>query len=353
MDDTGISWAKAGMPRGSSWNPTYGCAVCSPGCKNCYAMRIAGRFSFPGAPYEGLVTIGKNKKAVWNGQGFLKPEALLIPLKWRSPRGVFVDSMSDLFFEPILDEEIGACFGVMAAARQHRYLILTKRARRMRQWYEWYAKRVETAAEEWSGRDCAVSLHDAVDECGALEAWDLTKAALDGYVSIEHSVWNADVMNRGDADPFPFPHVWQGVSVYDKKHGLPRIDELREVDVAVRWLSIEPLLEDLGTINLAGIHWVVIGCESGPRARVCKPEWIRNIIAQCKEAGVPVWLKQLEHTPGKFIPVDALGRKCSATLEVGADTGSKTKARGPAGGQIVELPYLDGVQYAEFPKVAA
>lgn len=329
--DTGISWAKLGLDRGSTWNPTYGCAVCSPGCKNCYAMRMAGRFSFPGAPYEGLVTIGKNKKAVWNGKGFLQPEALQQPLRWREPRGIFVDSMSDLFFEPITNEEIAACFGVMAAARQHRYLALTKRADRMWDWFMWAAqKKLPLITIPYSPRlVCHVEADKIINPDPDHKVRELGTVA-------EPRMW-------------PLPHVWVGVSVDTRKHGLPRIEKLRGIPAAVRVLSIEPLLEDLGELDLTGIHWVIIGCESGDGARVCNPQWVRNIIRQCRQQGVPIWLKQLEHTPGKFISHNARGEKCSATLEVGADTGSKTKQRGPAGGQIVELPYLDGVQYAEWP----
>lgn len=321
MNETPISWTAGADGRpGSTWNPTDGCEVCSPGCKNCYAMRMAGRFSGPGKPYEGLVTFGKNGKAVWNGVGLLNIKALHRPLHWKRPRKVFVDSMSDLFFEPINDVEIAATFGVMALAPQHTYLVLTKRGARMNRWYH----------------DVANSTRPA--EYCVLES--MRKLDTKPYLRAVHQLADEELTRN----TWPLPNVWQGVSVDTRKHGLPRIDELRDIDAAVRWLSIEPLLEDLGELDLRGIHWVVLGCESGPGSRECKVEWIRSIIEQCKAAGIPVFVKQLEHTPGKFIS--------ATTLEVGADVGSHTKGPGPCGGRIVELPYLDGVQYAQFPKEA-
>src|ERR1043165_3607442 len=159
MDKTAISWTQSDDGKaGATWNPTKGCECCSPGCANCYAMRIAGRFSGPGKPFEGLVTIGKNKRAIWNGEGGIDRKALCKPLRWRAPRRVFVDSMSDLFFERFTDDEIEEVFTVMALAPRHTFQILTKRGQRMRRWFHRgnspveIERRIKSRAWEWLGR---------------------------------------------------------------------------------------------------------------------------------------------------------------------------------------------------------
>ena len=169
-------------------------------------------------------------------QGFdfrLVPEKLCEPLRWTKPKTVFVNSMSDLFQDAVQDEYIIAVARVMDMANWHTYQVLTKRAERLRE----------------------------------LLATQLRFAA--------HA-----------------PHIWWGVSVEDKRYGLPRIEHLRETPAQVRFLSIEPLLEDLGPINLQGIHWVIVGGESGLGARPMKKSWAKTIREQCKSAGVPFFFKQ-------------------------------------------------------------
>jgi len=169
-------------------------------------------------------------------QGFdlrLVPEKLAEPLRWTRPRMVFVNSMSDLFHPDVPDAYIAACAGVMETANWHTYQVLTKRSRRLR---------------------------DLL--CGRL---------------------------RSAGEP---PHVWWGVSVENRRHGLPRIEHLRAAPAAVRFLSIEPLLEDLGRINLKGINWVIVGGESGAGARPMKREWVAGIRDQCRGARVPFFFKQ-------------------------------------------------------------
>lgn len=327
MDRTPISWTQSDDGKaGATWNPTDGCAVCSPGCKNCYAMRIAGRFSGPGKPYEGLVTFGKNKKAVWNGTGKLNTRALTKPLHWRAPRRVFVNSMSDLFFERFTNEEIAAVFGVMAASSRHTYQILTKRARRMREWFAW----IDSTADI-NGTMHVEAGHHIADDVGDDEA---EYEEDDPAIVLGHEICDAE---------WPLSNVWMGVSVDDRKHGLPRIDELREVPAAVRFLSIEPLLEDLGRLDLRGIHWVIAGCESGVGARECKVDWLRSIRDQCADAGVAFFLKQAVDTWTPDDQVEPTG--------IYAGDGSDRKGRG-FGGKVIELPYLDGVQHKAFPEVS-
>jgi len=215
-DRSQIEWTDA------TWNPVRGCKKVSPGCKHCYAETFAERWrGVPGHPYE---------------QGFdvrLVPEKIGEPLRWKRPRQIFVNSMSDLFQDDVPVEFIHRVFQVMSAADWHVFQVLTKRARRM---------------------------------------LDVTQAL-------------PDTIARQ-------PHVWLGVSVEDRKHGVPRIEVLREVPAAVRFLSIEPLLEDLGRLDLGGIHWVIVGGESGPGARPMKEAWVESIRVQCLEQGVPFFFKQ-------------------------------------------------------------
>ena len=169
-------------------------------------------------------------------QGFdlrLVPEKLAEPLTWTKPKTIFVNSMSDLFHKDISDEYIQAVTKVMELGNWHTYQVLTKRSERMLEMLSGKLKQV---------------------------------AAL--------------------------PHIWWGVSVENKKHGLPRIDHLRQAPAAVRFLSIEPLLEDLGPINLEGISWVICGGESGAGARPMEEEWVKSIRKQCRQAKVPFFFKQ-------------------------------------------------------------
>jgi protein gp37 len=169
-------------------------------------------------------------------QGFdlrLVPEKLTEPLRWSRPRMVFVNSMSDLFHEDVREDYIETVVRVMERADWHTFQVLTKRSQRMR---------------------------------------DLLQSRLRSAASL--------------------PHVWWGVSVENRRHGLPRIEHLRAAPAKVRFLSIEPLLEDLGTLDLRDIDWVIVGGESGARARPMQEAWVRSIRDQCHQAGVPFFFKQ-------------------------------------------------------------
>jgi protein gp37 len=215
-EHSSIEWTDA------TWNPVRGCTKISPGCKHCYAETFAERFrGVPGHPYE---------------RGFdlrLVPEKLAEPLRWLSPKMIFVNSMSDLFHDGVPDEYIEAVARVMVKANWHTYQVLTKRSDRMR---ELLHTRLRFAAEA--------------------------------------------------------AHIWWGVSVENRKHGLPRLRDLRSTSASVKFLSIEPLLEGIGTIELDGIHWVIVGGESGHGARPLKKEWVTSIRDQCNEAGIPFFFKQ-------------------------------------------------------------
>jgi protein gp37 len=211
-----IEWTDA------TWNPVRGCSKISPGCKHCYAERFAERFrGVSGHPFE---------------QGFdlrLVHEKLADPLRWKSPKMIFVNSMSDLFHTGVPQSFISNVVSVMRLARWHTYQVLTKRSERL--------------LDLLSG-----SLREAAND----------------------------------------RHIWWGVSVEDRKHGLRRIADLQAAPAAVRFLSIEPLLEDLGTLQLDGIAWVIVGGESGPGARPMREEWVLSIREQCRRANIPFFFKQ-------------------------------------------------------------
>ena len=215
-DKTAIEWTDA------TWNPVRGCTKISDGCKHCYAETFAERFrGVKGHPYQ---------------QGFdlrLVPEKLTEPLKWRTPRMIFVNSMSDLFHEGVPDDYILAVAEVMVAANWHTYQVLTKRSGRLRK---------------------------------------LLATTLDSAARAKH--------------------IWWGVSVENKKYGLPRIQDLRSVAASVRFLSVEPLLEEIGEFSLDGINWMIVGGESGHGARPMKKEWVLSLRDQCRCARVPFFFKQ-------------------------------------------------------------
>ncbi len=224
MATTKIEWTRGeDGAAGMSWNPVRGCTRISPGCTHCYAETFAERFrGVPGHPYE---------------QGFelrLVPEKLHEPLRWRKPRRVFVNSMSDLFHKDVPDDYIVDVVRVMVRADWHIYHVLTKRSERMR---------------------------------------DLLQTKLRPYADL--------------------PHIWWGVSVEDRRYGLPRIDHLRAAPARVRFLSVEPLLEELGPLDLDGIAWVILGGESGHGARPLDLDWVRSVRDQCRRAGVAFFFKQM------------------------------------------------------------
>lgn len=239
-DKTGIEWTKGG----ATWNPVTGCTKVSPGCKFCYAERDWGRLAAPRL-------FGSGKSNVYTGRDFTDvrchPERLDQPLRWQKPRHVFVNSMADLFHESVPFEFIDEVFSTMARATRHVFQVLTKRHQRMLEYFDY--RRSMTGP--------------------------------DGYVD-----WG-----WGETR-WPLPNVWMGVSVEDREYGLPRIEALRRVPAVVRFLSIEPLLEDVGTLDLTGIQWVIVGGESGPRARGMHPDWVRSVRDQCVAAGVPLFFKQ-------------------------------------------------------------
>ncbi len=201
----------------STWNPVTGCTKISPGCKHCYAERMAKR----------LQAMGQRNYA----NGFeltLQEQMLELPLRWKKPQRIFVNSMSDLFHDEVPLDYIQRVFDVMRRAHWHQFQILTKRAERL--------------------------------------------LTLDQYIE-----WPVN--------------VWMGVSVESKAY-LSRVDSLRATNAAIKFLSVEPLLEDLGTFNLTGLDWVILGGESGPGARPMDESWATNLRELCLRSHVPFFFKQ-------------------------------------------------------------
>jgi len=266
--DSKIEWTRGddGTP-GATWNPTRGCSRVSSGCKNCYAERVAARFSGHGQPYAGLAT---RSPARWTGEVRLVPEMLGAPLRWK-PRRIFVNSMSDMFHEVLSDEEIAAVFGVMAAAPQHTFQILTKRPERMRRWFESYIPLDSLPL---------AALHEAYRRLGR------DKPFLDAHTA------------------YPLPNVWLGCSVEDQATADARIPLLLQTPAAVRFVSYEPALAAVdfrtalfGQGDGTGIDWLIVGGESGPGARPFDLAWARSAVTQCRATGTPVFVKQLGADP--------------------------------------------------------
>jgi len=261
MTETTIEWTRGpdGEP-GKSWNALRGCSLASDECQHCYAQSIARRFSGPGQPFEGLI----NKHGKWNGVMRQAPEHTLYqPLSWRKPTRVFVNSMTDLFHENAEEWWIDRIFAVMALCPQHTFIVLTKRADRMRQYFE------------------GDQLEARIDCC----KWGIIEERVDPLNR------RTNDLRAVASDEWPLPNVILGVSV-GRREFLSRIDDLRETPAALRMVSFEPLLEDLGAIDLRGIHWAVAGSESGHGARPCELDWVRAMRDQCVSARVAFFWKQ-------------------------------------------------------------
>lgn len=217
-----IEWTDA------TWNPVAGCSIISPGCTNCYAMRMAARLHAMGQPKYSDLTRKSGRRYIWTGRVRLDWSSLDVPRGWRRGRRIFVNSMSDLFHEDVPFEFIEAVFNVMKETPQHTYQVLTKRAERL--------------------------------------------AELSGEL------------------PWP-KNVWMGVSV-ESEEFTSRIDFLRQSPAKVRFLSLEPLLGPMPSLDLRDINWIIVGGESGPGARPMEPAWVRNLRDQSLASGIPFHFKQ-------------------------------------------------------------
>ena len=316
-DGTGIEWAD------STWQPITGCSVVSPGCTNCYAMRLAGT-RLRNHPSRRGLTRDSKAGPVWNGTVWFNEQWLDQPLRWRRPRRIFVCAHGDLFAEAVPDEWIDRVFAVMALAPQHTFLVLTKRAARMRAYFDGCTMPPvdlplrEPWRTQWRRRD---QVARAIGEIATGRFSDLT----------------------GKVRQLPLPNVMLGVSVEDQARADERIPDLLATPAAKRFISAEPLLgpvdltrvgyhkrpiEDRpsprgdgvqefwidalcgttttwepfrrggwGGLAPAKLDWVIVGGESGAGARPINIEWASSLIAQCRSAGVACFVKQLGGRP--------------------------------------------------------
>jgi protein gp37 len=224
MAASDIEWTEA------TWNPIAGCAVLSPGCTNCYAMRMAARLQAMGVAKYAGTTRKSGKRHVWTGRVNVDMKALTAPLTWKRPQRIFVNSMSDLFQDKVDEAFIRQVWRVMEQASRHSFQVLTKRPERM-----------------------------------------------------------LDIVSKPN---FPtLANVWLGTSVESEDY-LSRIDLLRRVPARVRFVSFEPLLGPIINPDLAGIHWAIVGGESGPRARPMQEWWVEQLHDSCQQQGVVFFFKQ-------------------------------------------------------------
>jgi protein gp37 len=263
MGKTKIDWAT------DVWNPAAGCTRISEGCRHCYAERMAGRFSDPGYWGRGFVT-RTPEGGRWTGVVALVEKKLDLPLRWRKPRSIFVNSTFDLFHPALSDAARDRIFGVMAVAWWHKHIVLTKRSGNMLRYMcdPGTPRRIDACALEWVGPN--------------------------------------DV--RHITDQWPFPNIWLGVSAEDQAAADEHIPDLLATPAAVRFVSCEPML---GPIDLhdkvcrvtgsssscpacfGALDWVICGPETGPKRRDCDTAWVRSLRDQCAASSVPFFLKAL------------------------------------------------------------
>lgn len=342
---TEISWTHVPGYKGETWNPIVGCSKVSPACEHCYAERMAVRLAANPATSYYSDTI-KNGK--WSGRTVFVETLLSKPLKWKKPRAIFVGSMTDIFHETVEDEWLDRIFAVAAAAPQHIFIILTKRAERMAQYFSEWKKtyQEDRAGEHFYGQDIKINNRaEAVAEHslslgGATVEWKSPEQA--AYVD------------------WPLPNVWIGVTAEDQDQASQRIPWLLKSPAAKRVVSCEPLLGKIrldfldtndeddplayydalrgryyngsGHINIEKLDWVICGGESGPAARVLDIGNVRNLRDQCVETGVPYFFKQWGETAPYF--TDA-AKKNFRMVKVGKK----------AAGRL-----LDGREYNDFPR---
>jgi len=321
--NTGISWTD------ETWNPVAGCSLVSPGCTHCYAMKAAWRMQHnPNSAVQGKYA-DTAKLAdgvpVWTGNVRLWQPALLEPLGWSNPALVFANSMSDLFHAGLLDRDIAQVWAVMALTPQHEYQVLTKRTERMRDWLN----------------------HPATPD---LVREEIARIDPEG----RHRTW-------------PLENVWVGTSVEDQVRANERIPLLLECNAAVRFISAEPLL---GAVDLAaavqsvlansagsnttqdvlaGLHWVIVGGESGRKARPMHIDWARSLRDECGILGIPFFFKQIGEWSWNDLGYDA--------EQIGVMTDGRRVAAGSLGslrmhkvGKEAAGDLLDEVRYAAFPR---
>jgi protein gp37 len=350
-DKTGIEWTDA------TWNPVRGCSRVSEGCRNCYAERVAARFSGPGQPYEGLADRDR-AGSKWTGRVHLVESALLQPVRWTKPRRIFVNSMSDLFHESLTDGEILRVLMIIWGAPRHTFQVLTKRPERMRAWFR-----------AWN------DVEEADPEPKLARGPEATRAA---HTSGRARIFASMLESMGTPPPGaayptydwaggprwwgtqPAHNLWLGVSIEHQAAAEDRIPYLLATPAAKRFLSCEPLIgpvdltavrqtvdpgffgdclrwyhkghcHEMEGIAYPTIRWVIAGGESGPGARPMHPDWARTLRDQCAEAGVPFFFKQWgdwrEFDNGvEDVKVDADGEAAAAAFAAAINPSFVTRA---------------------------
>ncbi len=280
---TGIEWTD------ETWNPVTGCSKVSAGCDNCYAIRQGARLQHLEA-YAGTIADGD-----WTGRINLVEDRFEQPLRWRKPRRILVNSMSDLFHPDVPTEYIDTVFATMGRADWHQFQVLTKRPKRM-------------ATE------------------------------LEGFY--DYACWPETGCQIG---PEPLPNVWLGTSIENDSYTF-RANHLRDTPAAIRFLSLEPLLGPLPSLDLTGIDWVIVGGESGPNARPMHPDWVQDIRDRCQAARVPFFFKQW----GEYYPLlDWLAEGFGAPVHYGLLEDGTEMARV---GRHYAGRLLDGRTWDEYPQ---
>jgi len=273
---TKIEWTEV------TWNPTTGCDRISPGCDHCYALTLAKRLKAMGqAKYQ------RDGDPRTSGPGFgvtMHEDVLEEPLRWRSPRTVFVNSMSDIGHARISRGFVARTWAVMALARRHTFQVLTKRPKRLAMLL------ADPGFVSEMGRHAT--------ELIASRAWqrwqlDLGSERLAGDSGLGGG-WTATPTRRGNlwSPPWPPPNVWVGTSIEDDDYTW-RADLLRQVPASVRFLSLEPLLGPVPSLDLTDIDWVIVGGESGPGFRPLDLAWVRDLRDRCLGLQIPLFFKQV------------------------------------------------------------
>lgn len=361
-----IEWTDA------TWNPVRGCTRVSEGCRHCYAEKVAARFSGPGQAYEGLAKMLDGGEARWTGVLRLVEKALSQPLRWRAPRRIFVNSMSDLFHENLSDADIDKVFAVMALAHQHTMQVLTKRAKRARRYLS------DPTTPRRIARICIDMMLAGQVKPDA--EWPVV------------SIGDIDMPDDVTMKAWPLANVWIGVSVEDQETADERVPHLLDTPAVVRFLSCEPLL---GPLDLNRIHetfddgrahswesclngrrfdpwsdgmrsgypkidWVIVGGESGRGfVRALHPKWVRDIRDQCVTAGTAFFFKQWgEYRPcapdevttprSGWTPYLGKAGRLMAREELYEQNGAAHVERL---GKALAGRMLDGQTWDQFPKV--
>lgn len=332
---TGIEWTDA------TWNPIVGCTRVHAGCDHCYAVTMTHRLERMGQEkYAGLTVLNKRGERHFNGVVRTVPEALTIPLKWRKPRRVFVNSMSDLFHKDVPFEFIDRVMAVMALCPRHTFQVLTKRPERAAEYFNDETLRIGAGGQLCA--NVAERISAVIAEMG------------EPYIS------------RAEGAAFPLPNLWLGCSVSDQATADAAIPHLLRCPAAVRFVSYEPAL---GPVDFGdhlrpscydehgeeyfpkAIDWLIVGGESGPGARPFDVAWARSAIEQCRAAGVACFVKQLGRVVGETNPSGESVRAWGDTLIVKSDDGVRYMLKDSHGGDWSEWP--EDLRVREWPEAAS